>query len=81
MYECACTEKDIYISNMEEIVKKCKYEYEDIQERIIVYHKELEIRAADSKHSTEIFEDAANITSEITVNSFSLFTQEKQSGK
>ena len=45
-------------------------------QRIHIYHKESEIRAADSKYSIADFEYTENIT----INSASVITQEKKIG-
>ena len=39
MYECTFTAKALSISRMGKLLAKYKYEYEDKQERIIVYHQ------------------------------------------
>ena len=43
-----------------------------MQENILVYHKGLERRAAYSEKSTADFEEATNITSDISIDIFSL---------
>ena len=74
-YECACTEKAISISRMGDILKNYKYEYKDMLERIVFDHKASERCAAYLEQSTEYFEDAANITANINLNSVSLLPQ------
>ena len=62
MHEFICTSKAVSISKMRDLVEEFKSNYEDMVQRIKIYHKQLERRDVGSKQRTADFELAASIT-------------------